>query len=84
MAFETLEAAQEEIVRLNDEVTRLTNERDTLSQNNVKLTEDNERIRTLNQNYFNRLQAQVSPQTTKTKEDDEVVSCEDFAKTLKI
>lgn len=82
MAFDTLEAAQAEIVRLNDVVTELENERNTLSENNKTLTADNERIRTLNQNYFNRLQAQVD---TKTDDPEEtVISCEDFAKTLNI
>ena len=82
MAFDTLEAAQAEIVRLNDVVTELENERNTLSENNKTLTADNERIRTLNQNYFNRLQAQADTKTDAPEET--VISCEDFAKTLKI
>lgn len=82
MAFDTLEAAQAEIVRLNDVVTELENERNTLSENNRTLTADNERIRTLNQNYFNRLQAQVDPKPDAP--DEPVVSCEEFAKTLNI
>ena len=81
----TLEEAQAEIVRLNDRVTELTNERDTLSQNNNTLTEDNERLRRLNQNYFNKLSAQFPTQEDKKdKEEKEVVSCVDFAKTLTI
>lgn len=81
----TLEEAQAEIVRLNDRVTELTNERDTLSQNNNTLTEDNERLRKLNQNYFNKLSAQFPTQEDKKdKEDKEVVPCEEFAKTITI
>ena len=81
----TLEEAQAEIVRLNDLVEELTNERDTLSQNNNTLTEDNERLRKLNQNYFNKLSAQFPTQEDKKdKEEKEVVSCVEFAKTLTI
>ena len=81
----TLEEAQAEIVKLNDKITELTNERDSLSQNNNSLTEDNERLRKLNQNYFNKLSAQFSTQEDKKdKEDKEVVSCVEFAKTLSI
>lgn len=80
----TLEEAQAEIVRLNDELTERTNERDTLSQNNRTLTEDNERLRKLNQNYFNKLSAQFTAKEDKNNEDKEVQSCEEFAKTLTI
>ena len=78
----TLEEAQAEIVRLNDELTARTNERDTYQQNNQQLTEDNERLRTLNQNYFNRLSAQFSKQDADEDDEDEVLSCEEFAKTI--
>lgn len=85
MAFDTLEEAQAEILRLQGENTRLENERETLSQNNENLSKDLEKVRTLNQQYFNKLTAQYSPQEGKNKEeDDEAPSCEDFAKTLKI
>jgi len=81
----TLEEAQAEIVRLNDELTERTNERDTLSENNKSLTEDNERLRKLNQNYFNKLSAQFPQQDDKNGDrDKEVVSCVEFAKTLSI
>lgn len=82
MAFDTLEDAQAEVLRLQEEVTRLENERDTLSQNNDTLTADVERLRTLNQNYFNKLSAQYSHQPEKEEEDEEPMSCEDFAKTI--
>lgn len=86
MAFDTLEAAQEEILRLQGENTRLENERDTLSQNNATLTADLEKVRTLNQKYFNQLTAQYSPQDGgKGGEDDQdPPTCEEFAKTLKV
>ena len=81
----TLEEAQAEIVRLNDQITEITNERDTLSQNNNTLTEDNERLRRLNQSYFNRISAQFPSQAGETdNKDDEPVTCEEFAKTLQI
>lgn len=81
----TLEEAQAEIVRLNDELAERTNERDTLSQNNATLTEDNERLRKLNQKYFNRISEQF-PGHANEKDDGEkeVLTCEEFAKTLNI
>ena len=80
----TLEEAQAEIIRLNEQVTELTNERDTLSQNNTTLTGELESVRKLNQ-HFNTLSAQYSQEPDKTDNDDEEVqSCEDFAKTLNI
>lgn len=81
----TLEEAQAEIVRLNEELTERTNERDTLSANNSALQADVERLRTLNQNYFNKLSAQFSQPAGKTDdEEDEPPTCEEFAKTLNI
>lgn len=80
----TLEEAQAEIIRLNEQVTTLTNERDTLSQNNVTLSQELESVRKLNQQYFNKLSAQYLPGQDKNDEEEEVQSCEDFAKTLNI
>ena len=81
----TLEEAQAEIIRLNEQVTELTNERDTLSQNNNTLTGELESVRKLNQQYFNKLSAQYSQEPDKKDDDEEEVqSCEDFAKTLNI
>ena len=83
--FNTLEEAQAEIIRLNEVLTETQNERDTLSQNNNELTVDNDRLRKLNQSYFNKLSAQFPNQENKTDDDDkEVPSCEEFAKTIKI
>lgn len=83
--FNTLEEAKAEIIRLNEQVTELTNEKDTLSQNNVTLTGELESVRKLNQQYFNKLSAQYSQEPDKNNNDDEEVqSCEDFAKSLNI
>ena len=83
--FTTLEDAQAEIVRLNEALTEVTNERNTLSQNNATLTGENENLRKLNQKYFNKLSAQYLQEPDKTDNDEqEVPSCEDFAKTLNI
>lgn len=82
--FETLEAAQAEIIRLQEENTALTNERDTLSQNNTTLTQELAQVRTLNQQYFNKLSAQYSNLAGTKEEEDEAPTCEEFAKTLTI
>ena len=81
----TLEEARAEIIRLQEANTELTNERDTLSQNNDTLTQELESVRKLNQQYFNKLSAQYSPgQDENNDDEEEVQSCEDFAKTLNI
>lgn len=80
----TLEEAQAEILRLQEANTELTNERDTLSQNNDTLTQELESVRKLNQQYFNKLSAQYSPNPETSEDEDEAPSCEDFAKTLNI
>lgn len=81
----TLEEAQAQILEQQERITALENERDTLSQNNATLTADLERVRTLNQQYFNKLTAFYSPQQDKpNNEDPEVQTCEEFAKTLNI
>ena len=84
MQFNTLEEAQAEIIRLNEVNTELANERDTLSQNNNNLSQDNERLRKLNQSYFNKLSAQYSAPEDKNDNEEEVPSCTEFAKTLNI
>ena len=84
MPFDTLEAAQAEILRLQQVNTELENERDTLSENNKTLTTDLERVRTLNQDYFNRLTQQYSKQEEGEKDPDPPPTCEEFAKTLNI
>jgi len=80
----TLEEAQAEIIQLREQITELTNERDTLSQNNATQAKELESVRKLNQQYFNKLSAQYSPEGEKDSGEEEAPSCEDFAKTLKI
>lgn len=82
----TLEEAQAQILAHQERITELENERDTLSQNNATLTADLERVRTLNQQYFNKLSAFYSPQQPKeiTDGEKEVKTCEEFAKTINI
>lgn len=79
----TLEEAQAQIVNLTEKLTEVETERDTLSKNNETLTADLERVRTLNQRYFEKLQAQtLGNPANKEPEDEEVPTCEEFAKTI--
>ena len=81
----TLEEARAEILRLEEENTGIKNERDTLSQNNRDLSSELEKVRKLNQTYFNKLQAQYQADEGdkgKVDKDEPAPSCEDFAKTL--
>ena len=81
----TLEEAQAQIIEQKERITELENERDTLSEKNKNLTEDNERIRTLNQKYFEKLSMQTeNPENPNKDEEPEVPTCEEFAKTLTI
>lgn len=81
--FKTIEEAQAEIIRLQEVNTALTTERDTLSQNNETLTADNERLRTLNQSYFNKLSAFYAPTIDPDPDpDQDQVDLEAYAKTL--
>lgn len=83
--FNTLEAAQAEIVRLQEENTALVTERDALSQNNVALADELGKVRTLNQQYFNKLTAQYSRHEDESEgEPEPVPTCEEFASTLEI
>lgn len=85
--FNTLEEARAEILRLNEELATRTTERDNYSTRVTELTRENESVRELNQQYFLKLSAQYKPNTDNEDEDEddeEVLSCEDFAKTLTI
>ena len=85
MDFKTIEEAKAKVLELQEKVTELTNERDTLSQNNATQAQELESVRKLNQQYFNKLSAQYSQEPDKNDDDEEEVqSCEDFAKTLNI
>lgn len=80
----TIETAQERILELEGELETLRAERETLSHNNETLAADLERARTLNQKLFERV-SQSSDQADKNNdEDEEVLTCEEFAKTLTI
>ena len=80
----TLEEAQAEILKLQEKVTELTNERDTLSQDKTTLTGELESVRKLNQQYFNKLSAQYSPEPEKEEDEALQPSCEEFGKSLDI
>lgn len=81
----TLEEAQAKILELQEENTKLTNERDTLSQDKTQLTQELDSVKKLNQQYFNKLSQQFFPAEDKNDDkEDEVPSCEEFAKSLNI
>lgn len=81
----TIEEARAEILRLQEQLTQTETERDSLSQNNEQLTGELERVRTLNQTYFEKLSAQYSAPAGKTDdEEEEPVTCEEYAKTINI
>ena len=78
------EELREYIVELDEENESLTKERDTLSENNKKLNSDLERVRSVNQRYFEKLTARnITPEGETNKEDQEAPSCEEFARGLK-
>ena len=81
--FNTLEEARAEILRLNEELSTAQTERDNYSTKVTELTSEVEKVRELNQKYFLKLSAQYTP-TTEPEDDEDVPSCEDFAKTLTI
>lgn len=80
----TLEEAQARIIELTEENEQLTNERDSLSQNNNELTTECEKLRKMNQNYFNKLIAQHEGNDDPGEPEKEPISCEAFAATLNI
>lgn len=79
----TPEEMQEKILELQEKLTETETERDTLLENNKALTEDVERVRALNQKYFEKLSMQDTPENNEPKEEP-VPTCEEFAKTLPI
>ena len=81
----TLEEAQEQIVNLQGQLTEITNERDTLKTTNENLNKDLNRVRELNQRYFEKLSQQYNPPGADPKDDDpKEPTCEEFARNLKI
>lgn len=84
MPYDTLETAQERILELEEELEKVNAERITLSENNSSLTTECETLRTLNQKYFNKLMAQDNTGKTNEEEEPEIMSCEEFAKTINL
>lgn len=81
----TLEEAQAEILRLQELNATLETEKKNYSDRIVELQGENEKVRELNQQYFLKLSAQYKPTPNpEDDEDDDVQSCEEFAKTLTI
>lgn len=82
----TIEEARAEVLRLQEELATRTTERDNYATRVNELTQENESVRELNQQYFLKLSAQYKPNTREDEddEDEEVLSCEDFARTLTI
>lgn len=77
----TLEEAQARIVELTEENEALTSERDSLSQNNADLTTECEKLRKMNQTYFNKLIAQHD-KPDKPEDEETPPTCEEFAAKL--
>lgn len=81
----TLEEARAEILRLNGELDKANTERENYTKRISTLETDLEKVREINQQYFLQLSQQYKPSTeTETHAEDDVPSCEDFAKTLTI
>ncbi len=81
----TLEDAQSMILDLQQRLTEVETERDSLLQNNTQLEADLSRVRTKNQEYFEKLSSYYSPTPNKNNEPEkEVASCEEFATNLTI
>lgn len=81
----TLEEAQEKILELTEKNQTLTAQNETLTKDKDTLTAECENLRTLNQKYFNKLIAQETPEKEKgDQEQDEIPTCEQFAKDLDI
>lgn len=80
----TPEEMQERILKLEEENKGLTAERDTLLENNKSLTEDIERVRAVNQRYFEKLSMQDDSGNDDDEDEEQTPTCEEFAKTLHI
>lgn len=80
----TLEEARAEIIRLQEKLTETETERDSYSDKVKELEPELENVRKLNQQYFNKLSAQYSHSTEPEDDEDDVPTCEEFAKTLTI
>lgn len=74
----TLEEAQNKILELTDELTQAYATHDELSKNNDTLKSECEKLRELNQKYFNRLIAQEATEEEQ-EEEEQIPTCEEFA-----
>lgn len=79
----TLEEAQAEIVRLTEELNTARADNENYSAQVTSLNADLEKVRTINQQYFLKLQAQNVPPATEG-DDEPPKTCEEFALTLTI
>lgn len=77
----TLEEAQEQIVELQEQLETANASNETLSQDNENLKADVDRLRTINQKYFNKLIAQ-DDKTDSDATDEVIPTCEQFAEEL--
>lgn len=78
----TVEEMQERILELEEQNQTLTQEKEKLSDDNKTLTEDIQRVRAVNQKYFEKLSMQENPETKEDEEEPEVPTCEEFAMEL--
>ena len=79
----TLEEAQDRILELEGQLETVTTERDKLSSDNTELAKNLENARTLNQKLFDRV-AVAKSEGASTEDEDDVPTCEEFAKTIHI
>ena len=84
MPFNTLEEAQAEILRLNEELATARSENENYSAQVTSLAQERETLRSLNQQYFLKLSTQYEKKEDPDTDEDDVPTCEDFAKTLTI
>lgn len=83
--FSTLEEARAEIIRVQELLTAAETERDALKSQNATQAEDLRRVRELNQQYFLKLSAQIlDHEKEDPQQDEQIQTCEEFAKTLTI
>lgn len=82
--YDTIETAQARILELEEELNTVKSERDSLSENNNSLTARVEELRSQNQTYFNKLLAQKEEPNKEDEREEEIPTCEEFAKSIKI
>ena len=80
----TKEELQDYAVQLRDEKSALEAEKAELSGKLAETNELNKTLQKRNNDLFMKVEQQGAPQGGKKEEDEDVQTCEDFAKTLKI